>query len=374
MVDDGRKSWQVLMTTDAVGGIWNYSLELASGLAEFGVRTILACMGPPPGSEQRAAAAAIPGLSLQESDYRLEWMPDADLDVARAGRWLLELEKRFAPDLIHLNGYAHAVLNWQAPCMVVAHSCVLSWWQAVRGESAPPEWRRYADRAAAGLRAAAVVVAPTEAFQQTLVANYGTASKAKIIWNGRCPARFVTAAKEELIFGAGRLWDEAKNIAALQKAASHLSWPVVVAGRWHRPEGGGRQPAGIRCLGPLAAPEMVSWLRRAAIYALPARYEPFGLSILEAALAGCALVLGDIPTLRELWRGAALFVPPDDHRQLRLVLQELTVDGRLRDNWGQAARARACLYNSERMTMAYLELYGELLAGHFTSGTLTARS
>ena len=34
---------------------------------------------------------------------------------------------------------------------------------------------------------------------------------------------------------------------------------------------------------------------------LPARYEPFGLSILEAALSGCALVLGDLPSLRELW-------------------------------------------------------------------------
>jgi glycogen synthase len=309
---------------------------------------------------------------LQESDYRLEWMPDADLDVVRAGRWLLALEKRFTPDLIHLNGYAHAVLNWQAPCMVVAHSCVLSWWQAVKGEPAPLEWRQYAARVAAGLRAAAVVVAPTEAFRQTLVANYGAALQVRIIWNGGSSERFVTAAKEELVFGAGRLWDEAKNITALQKAAPHLSWPVVVAGHWHRPEGGGRRPAGIRCLGPLSAPEMAGWLRRAAIYALPARYEPFGLSILEAALAGCALVLGDIPTLRELWQGAALFVSPDDHRQLLAVLRKLTADGRLREDWGQAARTKACLYNSERMTRAYLGMYGEIITGHQTSGTLTA--
>ena len=52
---------------------------------------------------------------------------------------------------------------------------------------------------------------------------------------------------------------------------------------------------------------------RAAIYALPARYEPFGLSILEAALSGCALVIGDIPSLREIWADAALFVPSDGH-------------------------------------------------------------
>ena len=38
----------------------------------------------------------------------------------------------------------------------------------------------------------------------------------------------------------------------------------------------------------------------------------FGFSVLEAALSGCALVLGDIPSLREIWGDAALFVPPDD--------------------------------------------------------------
>ena len=52
------------------------------------------------------------------------------------------------------------------------------------------------------------------------------------------------------------------------------------------------------------------WLRRATIFALPARYEPFGLSALEAGLAGCALVLGDIP-MREVWHDAAMFVPPE---------------------------------------------------------------
>ena len=63
-------------------------------------------------------------------------------------------------------------------------------------------------------------------------------------------------------------------------------------------------------LGRLSAGELADWYARAAIYALPARYEPFGLSALEAALSGCALVLGDIPSLREIWGDAALFVPP----------------------------------------------------------------
>jgi glycogen synthase len=367
-----KESWRILMTTDAVGGIWDYSLELAEGLAEFGIRTILACMGPFPSQEQRAAAAAIPGLLLLESEYRLEWMPEADLDLVRASRWLLELEERFAPDLIHLNGFGHAVLNWRAPCLVVAHSCVLSWWLAVRGEPAPQEYRRYAERVAAGLRAADMLVAPTQTFLKTLVVNYGVVPKMRVIWNGRGGKRFAPAAKEKLVLGAGRLWDEAKNIEALQKVAPHLEWPVVVAGQWQRPEGGGRPPADILCLGPLPAPEMAAWLSRAAVYALPARYEPFGLSILEAALSGCALVLGDIPSLRELWRGAALFVPPEDHQRLRLALREVTGDERLRDHLRRAARKRAFFYASERMARSYLAVYDQLISTQQASGNLTA--
>ncbi|MEB3829625.1 glycosyltransferase [Phormidium sp. CCY1219] len=63
--------------------------------------------------------------------------------------------------------------------------------------------------------------------------------------------------------------------------------------------------------------ELSHWYARAAIYAFPARYEPFGLSVLEAALSGCALVLGDIPRLREMWGDAAVFANPDVARRWR---------------------------------------------------------
>ena len=62
-----------------------------------------------------------------------------------------------------------------------------------------------------------------------------------------------------------------------------------------------------------------------AIYASPARYEPFGLGVLEAALSSCALVLGDSPTLREPWSDAALFVPPDDHDALLTALADVVL-------------------------------------------------
>src|SRR5207248_6075453 len=96
-----------------------------------------------------------------------------------------------------------------------------------------------------------------------------------------------------------------------------------------------------RPLGSLSPPHFADWLARAAIYALPARYEPFGLSVLEAAQAGCALVLGDIPSLRENWDGAAVFVSPDSPPELEAALAALIREPQRRDRLAARPRARA---------------------------------
>jgi glycosyltransferase involved in cell wall biosynthesis len=107
---------------------------------------------------------------------------------------------------------------------------------------------------------------------------------------------------------------------------------------------------------------MKEQLARAAIYALPARYEPFGLSILEAALSECTLVLGDIPSLRENWDGAALFVAPDDHEGLKRILLNLIAKPDLRRALGKRALERGRKFTSQCMARKYLQLYSELLS------------
>lgn len=118
----------------------------------------------------------------------------------------------------------------------------------------------------------------------------------------------------------------------------------------------------VNLLGPLPFPELARWLDRAAIYALPARYEPFGLSVVEAALCGCALVLGDIESLREVWGQAALYVSPDDRDGLAATLQGLIDDPERCHHQGRIARERALKFTPERMAGAYLALYRRLAA------------
>jgi glycosyltransferase involved in cell wall biosynthesis len=356
------------MTADAVGGVWPYALELARGLNQHGIEVGLATLGPAPSADQRAAIRQLDGVTLWEGLYRLEWMNDPWSDLQRAGDWLLELESFFQPQLIHLNGYSHAALRWRAPVVVVAHSCVFSWWNAVWGTPPPAEWNRYRGAVTRGLRSAGVVIAPSRAMLDALRVHYGDLPAARVIPNSRALLRPENAAtREEIILTVGRIWDAAKNIVALDRVAPDLPWPVYAAGAQTSPDGMGTPPGNLRCLGSLSPDELAGWMRRSAIYALPARYEPFGLSILEAAIAGCALVLGEIPSLRENWEGAALFVPPGDDREIKRALAELIAEPSRREQLGSAARQRSRRFDTGTMTREYLEAYSALLLRHSRS-------
>jgi glycosyltransferase involved in cell wall biosynthesis len=312
-------------------------------------------MGAPLSPEQRRQVEALDHVTLFESHYKLEWMSDPWPDVEAASHWLLDIESQFKPDLIHLNGYAHGSLPWRSPVIIVAHSCVLSWWQAVKREPAPPQWHRYRAAVRDGLRSADVVVAPSAAMLQSIQELYGPLPATQVIPNARDASLFRPAKKDPFILSAGRLWDEAKNVAALARIAPDLHWPVSVAG-----EGGESLPSNIRWLGRLDQSQMAGILSRAALYALPARYEPFGLSVLEAALSGCALVLGDIPSLRENWSGAARFVDPGDHRQLLHALNDLIRDHHARAALSAAALSRASRFSTDRLASVYLTAYQHL--------------
>ncbi len=322
-------------------------------------------MGALPSQAQRDAISHLPNANLHASEWKLEWMENPWSDVASAGDWLLQLEREFAPDIVHLNGYAHAVCPFRAPKTVVAHSCVLSWWRAVKGEDAPPEWNQYREKIGAGLRAADVVAAPTRAILDEMRAIYGEIAPAQVIWNGSAaPIETPRAEKkiEPFILSAGRLWDEAKNVALLERIAPQIGAPIRVAGASGNGASGGETKAtrNLELLGFLDAPTLSAQMQSAAIWAHPARYEPFGLATLEAANRHCALVLSDIPTLRELWHEAAIFVSPDDEAGWASALQFLLDAPDEREIWAQKAQMRAANYSLERFGASYEALYRRL--------------
>ena len=64
--------------------------------------------------------------------------------------------------------------------------------------------------------------------------------------------------------------------------------------------------------GELNEAELRHLYTRASIFVGTSRYEPFGLSPLEAALSRCALLLNDIPSFREIWGESACYFQTND--------------------------------------------------------------
>ncbi|MBV8358039.1 MAG: glycosyltransferase family 4 protein [Deltaproteobacteria bacterium] len=358
------------MTADAIGGVWTYTVELARCLAAHGIEIAIATMGAPPSHEQSAELALIPRIFLFKSDFKLEWMDNPWSDVERASAWLLDIKNSFHPDIVHLNGYVHAGLPWGVPVVVAAHSCVLSWWKAVRGMEAPSEWDSYRRLVRLGILAADALIAPSRAMLAEIHRWYGRPRRGMVIPNGRDPHLFRASEKQAYVFSVGRLWDDAKNISALDAIAAELEWPVFIAGDYVSPNGGILQMSNSTMLGRLSPIHLREWFGAAPICALPARYEPFGLCELEAALSRCALVLGDIASLRETWHDAALFISPEDREGLRDVLNHLIRNPKLLNNLAQRAFDRAVGFDSDRMTNAYLEIYCALIAEREIPGEL----
>lgn len=350
---------RILMTTDTVGGVWTYSCALASRLAESGADVCLVTLGPRARADQHAMLRD-PGVRLVETDLALEWQDPEGRNIAEARRVLAELESEFEPDVVHLNSFREASFDWCAPTIMVAHSCVNSWALACRDTAWLTElrWHRYTEHVKTALDAATAWVCPSRAFHDDITSIYRPQSRGAVIWNGIAP-RDPTGRKQELILAAGRLWDRAKNIEALVAAAPGLSWPVEAAGPTDP-----RLSTGVSWLGELSHDAMGARLRHAAIFVSPALYEPFGLSVLEAASAGCALVLSDIPSLRELWSGAALFFDPTDSEALHRALATLCADEIQRARLQRSAYEHSLTYSLTRMTNAYLRLYESLVASH----------
>ncbi len=299
-----RQTHRILLTTDTVGGVWRYAVELSRGLADRGHPITLVTVGPPTTASQAAELA--PGVALVQTGLPLDWLADEPAMLDQASRTLAALEADIA--LLHAPAYLRH--RWPIPVAVMVHSCLATWFAAVRGGPVPADYAWRASATADGLRRADAVAAPTAAFAAAVSRVHGLPG-ITAIHNGRRALDRPPVPRGRAVLAAGRLWDEGKGAALLDRIAPRLSAPVRAAGPVAGPGTRAHLP-NLALLGTLGEPALARAYAGATVFAAPARYEPFGLAVLEAAQAGMALVLSDIPTFRELWDGAARFVPPSD--------------------------------------------------------------
>lgn len=351
---------RVLMTIDAVGGVWRYALDLAVGLRLLGVEPVFAGFGPRPSAEQVREAEQIGKLIW--CDAPLDWMAECETELQDVPRMISDLARLEMADLVHLNLPSQAArFDTDVPVVAVSHSCVGTWFHGVRGHDVPGPWQWQLDLNRKGFQRSDVVISPSRSHADLLESVYGPIGRLQVVHNAsRVPP--ASGRKEDLIFAAGRWWDDGKNGSVLDAAAEHTLWPVIMAGATRGPNG---QSLSLRhAIGreEISHAEAMTAMGKAGIFVSPSVYEPFGLAALEAARCGCALVLADIPTYRELWEGAALFVDPHDPSNLAHILNSLAVDVAARARLGELGLARSQRFTIESQTDALIRVYGNLLS------------
>jgi glycosyltransferase involved in cell wall biosynthesis len=333
---------RLLMTVDAVGGVWRYGVDLARELGAQGIACLLAGCGPKPDAAQREECQSLHNVRLEWTGLPLDWMVAAASALQEVPDKLSMIAREWDADIVHLSLPSQAAgFTAGVPVVVTSHSCLATWWSAVKGGDLPPDWRWQQELTAQGMRRADAVMVPTASHGDAIVAAYGEPACMHVVPNATTLPETLSI-KEPFVFAAGRWWDEGKNVVTADAVASLSPWPVRLAGALAGPNVAQIRLHHAEALGPLTPAATRAEMNRAAIFLSPALYEPFGLSVLEAAARGCALVLSDIPTFRELWTDAALFVAPRDPAGFAAAINGLAETPSERQALGKRAAMRAC--------------------------------
>ena len=99
---------RLMMTADAVGGVWTYALDLARGIAEAGGETTLCVLGPAPSRDLLDEATAVSNLRLVLTGLALDWTARTPAELDAAVEAVEALARNLRPDIIHLNSPALA--------------------------------------------------------------------------------------------------------------------------------------------------------------------------------------------------------------------------------------------------------------------------
>lgn len=351
---------RLLITTDTVGGVWRFALELTQGLLETGDAVALASFGRRMSAIQREECDRLKiewGELFTYSDLEvpLEWMRDNECCFSDGAAALLQMAHGFGAQLLHSNQFCYGAAEIGVPKVVTAHSDVLSWARACKsGELERSSWlERYCSLVDKGLRGADAVTAPTAWMLDELGESFPSRPEGAVVPNGRTIVTPPARVRRLQAATVGRLWDEAKDIALLAKTTSPM--PLVIAGETECESGHVAPLAGISIRGVLSDLEVLRLFGESAVYVCTSKYEPFGLAPLEAALCGCAVVARDIPSLREIWEDAALWFK--NEKELSAILTRLFDDPQFLDNARYKSGEQAKKFSRDRMVHGYRAVY-----------------
>jgi glycosyltransferase involved in cell wall biosynthesis len=157
-----------------------------------------------------------------------------------------------------------------------------------------------------------------------------------------------------------------KGVDVAVRALAGLDATLVVLGEG--PERGSLEALarelGVRLVLPGRVPDVAAVLRGADVLVHPARWEGFGLAVLEAMLCSLPVVATRVSSIPEIVVDGetGLLVPAEDAPALHAALERVLGDADLRMRLGQAGRERARReFSVERMARRTLDVYEGVL-------------
>jgi glycosyltransferase involved in cell wall biosynthesis len=377
-----RGSVHVLVTADSLSGSWTYTRELVTGLVTRGVHVTLVSFGEIPLPDQTSWMDHLHGLDYRPTAFRLEWMQEAEEDLPESSEFLAALVRELRPDVLHLNQFCYGNLPVDVPRVVMAHSDLLTWTQAVNDRALndrpdqplrPLAW--YRKTVLQGLAGADAVIAPSAWMLDRLTACYGRPHRGEVIYPGRNPIFFNPyVSKDDCVLSVGRLVDASKQVFLLTQQQHPMAVCIVGAEQTvpmpripiRADVKVATEKTSVAIRGPQTDAQLRALYSRAAICAATSRYEPFGMPALEAAFSRCAIIANDIPSFREIWGDAALYFRTNDAASLAESIRLLNEDRPMRRAYAELAYARAReRFTTKRMIDQCLELYRDLMSARY---------
>jgi glycosyltransferase involved in cell wall biosynthesis len=293
-----------------IGGSERHLLTLLPALAERGIEAVLVGLDDPAWTPTDFyGALRVPSVRLRSA---------RDLDPLLLGR----LVRSLRADVVHTH-LVHADLYGGLAAKLRGSALVSTKHNDDPFRAGP---FRYVERGLCTL--ADRVVAITESLRRFTVERVGVpAAKVETIhygldglpdaWGENPPDAVPESAR--VLLSTSRLTEQ-KGVDVAVRALASLPRDTVLVVLGEGPERA-RLEALARELGeaervflPGRVPDVAAWLRRAAVYVQPSRWEGFGLGVLEAMLAGLPVVASSVSSLPELVEDGitGVLVPPDD--------------------------------------------------------------
>ncbi len=325
----------VLHRIRGIGGSERHLLTLLPALAERGLEPVFVGLDDP---------ASEPEPFYRELTVeRVRLACPRDLDPLLAGRVRREL-RRIAPEVVHthlVHADVYGALGAGGAALVSTKH------NDDRFRLGP---FRYVERALA--RRAARMIAITDSLRRFCVDRVGLpAEKVEVVHYGldALPEPWGESPEVTLPAGArvllcvGRLAEQKGVDVAVRALPAirrrHPDAVLVVLGEG--PERPRLEGEGVYLPGRVG--DVASWYRRAEVVVHPARWEGFGLALLEAMLAGKPVVASRVSSIPEIVTGGetGLLVSPDDVGGLAEAVSRLLADPVEAATMGRAGLERA---------------------------------